>query len=253
MNIYKAPVVSNQKIGKLTYLLKAYSPEIANNISPAQFCNIKVSESDFPLLRRPFSICDVDDKHIYFMFDIHGEGTRMLAAKNEGEKIDVLSPLGKGYALDDDYDTAVLIAGGIGAAPFPFVTNYLKGKKEILSFIGGRSEENIITYGFENYVIATDDGSSGFHGNVIELFKSRLNSFQKERIKVFGCGPNPMLRALKKLCIGENINAEISVECAMACGFGICQGCPVENTEEHEKYSLVCQDGPVFNVKDVII
>ena len=253
MNIYKIPVVSNEKIEARTYLLKAYSPEIADNILPGQFCNIKVSDSDFPLLRRPFSICDVDDEHIFFMFDIHGEGTRLLAEKTNSDFIDVLSPLGNGFGLEDDYDKAILIAGGIGSAPFPYVTRFLKNKKEVVTFIGGRSKENIITHGMANIEIATDDGSVGFHGNVVELFKSKLDKFSNDRIKVFGCGPNPMLRALKELCLAENIHAEISVECAMACGFGICQGCPVENTDEHEKYSLVCKDGPVFNVKDVII
>jgi dihydroorotate dehydrogenase electron transfer subunit len=253
VNIYKIPVVSNEKIEKRTYLLKAYSPEIAKSIMPGQFCNIKVSDSDFPLLRRPFSVCDADEEHVYFMFDIHGEGTRLLAAKNEGDNIDVLSPLGNGFGLEDNYERAVIVAGGIGSAPFPYLTRYLEGKKQIDSFVGGRSKENVITHGMVNTNLATDDGSLGFHGNVIELLKTKLDDYSKQKIKVFGCGPNPMLRALKELCIEKNILAEISVECAMACGFGICQGCPVENTDEHEKYSLVCKDGPVFNVKDVII
>jgi dihydroorotate dehydrogenase electron transfer subunit len=62
-----------------------------------------------------------------------------------------------------------------------------------------------------------------------------------------------MLRALKDFTVNKNINCEVSTECAMACGFGICQGCPIESTEHPEKYHLVCKDGPVFNVKDVII
>lgn len=253
MNTYKVPVISNTKLQHGTYLLKGHSPEIASKILPGQFCNIKVSESDFPLLRRPFSICDVEGEFIYFMFDVHGEGTRLLAEKSTGDSIDVLGPLGNGFALEGDYKTAVIVAGGIGAAPYPYVTKQLQGVKEIRSFIGGRSKVNVITHGFVNYDIATDDGTEGMHGNVIELFDRHLDSFDTNSIKVFGCGPNPMLRALKEFCVQKNIECEVSVECAMACGFGICQGCPIESTEESEKYLLVCKDGPVFNIKDVVI
>jgi dihydroorotate dehydrogenase electron transfer subunit len=62
-----------------------------------------------------------------------------------------------------------------------------------------------------------------------------------------------MLRALKDFCIKQNFECEASTECAMACGFGICQGCPIESTTESDKYLLVCKDGPVFNIKDVVI
>jgi dihydroorotate dehydrogenase electron transfer subunit len=62
-----------------------------------------------------------------------------------------------------------------------------------------------------------------------------------------------MLRVLKEFCLNNNLDCEVSTECAMACGFGICQGCPIESTSNSDKYLLVCKDGPVFNVKDVII
>ncbi len=253
MNTYKVPVVSNTKLQHGTYLLKVHSPELASEILPGQFCNIKVSESDFPLLRRPFSICDVEDEYIFFMFDVHGEGTRILAEKAEGDVIDVLGSLGNGFGTEGEYETAVIVAGGIGAAPYPYLTRTLQSKKKIRSFIGGRSAENVITYGFENYEIATDDGSAGLHGNVIDLFDNHLNSLDKESIKVFGCGPNPMLRALQEYCLKHEIDCEVSLESAMACGFGICQGCPTESKEDSDKYKLICKDGPVFNIKDVKI
>ena len=253
MNTYKVPVVSNTKLLSNTYLLKCYSPELASSITPGQFCNIKVSESDFPLLRRPFSICDVEDNYIFFMFDVHGEGTKLLAEKSEGDLLDLLGPLGNGFGLDDNYETAVIVAGGIGAAPFPYLIRKLADAKFIRAFIGGRSQGNIVTHGFINFALASDDGSAGFHGNVVQLLESELPQFDLVKIKVFGCGPNAMLRALKIFCENNNINCELSVECAMACGFGICQGCPVENEGESSRYLLVCKDGPVFNAKDVII
>jgi dihydroorotate dehydrogenase electron transfer subunit len=167
--------------------------------------------------------------------------------------IDILGPLGKGFNLDDDYQTAVIVAGGLGAAPFPYVTRRISGRKEIVTFVGGKSRSDLIKHGMVNINLSTDDGSEGFKGTVVQLLKNKLNELDKGKIKVFGCGPTAMLRALKELCLAENINCEVSTECAMACGFGICQGCPIESTHQKDKFLLVCKDGPVFNIKDVVI
>lgn len=251
--IVNSPVKEIKEIQKDIFLQKIYSPEIAGQIKPGQFLNIRVSETVFPLLRRPFSICDVEGDFIYLMFNIFGEGTRILAHKQIDDTIDILGPLGNGFNITDDFDLALIVAGGLGSAPFPFLTRLLKDKYEVYSFVGGRTKNDVITYNLLNVQTATDDGSLGFNGNVVQLFEKNLSSFKDKRIKVFGCGPNAMLRALKEVCIIHNINCEVSTECVMACGFGICQGCPIESTEQSDKYLLVCKDGPVFNVKDVII
>lgn len=234
------------------YLMKLYAPDIAGNCHPGQFCNIKVSNSTFPLLRRPFSICDIDGENIIFMFSVFGEGTKLLAMKKPGEDVDILGPLGNGFNPEGDYETAVFVAGGIGAAPFPFLTKRLPSDKKIFTFIGGRKAHDVITYGMKNYLISTDDGSLGFKGNVIELLENNLEVLKNTKIKIFGCGPTAMLRALKTFSISNNFECEISTESAMACGFGICQGCPIE-TPEKDHYYLICKDGPVFNVKSVIV
>lgn len=187
------------------------------------------------------------------MFNILGEGTKILARKINGETVDILGPLGNGFNLDDKYDLAIIVAGGLGAAPFPFVTRSIKNKKNILTFVGGRTEQDVITYGLENCVLSSDDGSIGFKGNVVQSLEQNLDKINITTSKVFACGPTAMLRALKDFCIKHNLDCEVSTECAMACGFGICQGCPIESTEQSDKYLLVCKDGPVFNVRDVLI
>lgn len=241
------------QFNKNIYIQKIHSPELARIIKPGQFLNIRVSENVFPLLRRPFSVCDVEGEHIFLMYNIMGEGTKILAKKHPGDLIDILGPLGNGFNLDDSYDTAVIVAGGLGAAPFPYVTRYLKNRKNIISFIGGRTSDDVITYGLENFITSTDDGSLGLRGNVVNLFEQNLNNIDVKSTKVFACGPNAMLRALKEFCLKHNLECEVSTECAMACGFGICQGCPIESTSQPDKYLLVCKDGPVFNIKDVVI
>jgi dihydroorotate dehydrogenase electron transfer subunit len=180
------------------------------------------------------------------MFDIHGEGTKMLSCKKEKDEIDILGPLGKGFIIEGDYKTAVIVAGGIGAAPFPYLTRAISNKKNIVCFIGGRSQQQLISYGMNNIYEATDDGSKGFHGNVIELLKNKLPEVVKDTIRIFACGPNPMLKSLQEYALASNLDCQISVECSMACGFGICQGCPIDKLND-EGYFLVCKDGPVFN------
>lgn len=251
MFVTNAPVAETIELENQIFLQKIYSPEIASIIKPGQFLNIRVSQSYFPLLRRPFSVCDVEGDYFCLMFNVYGEGTKILAHKHPGEMVDILGPLGNGFNLEGDYETSVIIAGGLGAAPFPYVTRKISGNKKIITLIGGRSHYDLIKYGMTNISLSTDDGSEGFKGTVVQLFENKLDDIGDQKIKVFGCGPNAMLSALKKLCIQKEIDCEVSTECAMACGFGICQGCPIESTKQKDKFLLVCKDGPVFNVRDV--
>jgi dihydroorotate dehydrogenase electron transfer subunit len=251
--IIKAPVEKSIELDNDIHLLKIHCPEIASSVKPGQFLNIRVSETMYPLLRRPFSVCDVEGDYFYLMFNVFGEGTRILSRKHKGDLIDILGPLGNGFNLDSDYETAVIVAGGLGAAPFPFVTRKIKSAKKILSFIGGKTHSDVIKYGLENISVATDDGSEGFKGNVVQLLEKNMDTLKNGKVKIFACGPNAMLHALKEFCILNDLECEVSTECAMACGFGICQGCPIESTERKDKYYLVCKDGPVFNIKDVVI
>jgi len=251
--IINSPLEKIIEINNHIYLLKIFSPELTSIIKPGQFLNIRVSERVFPLLRRPFSICDVDGDHLYLMFNIMGEGTSILAHKPIGSNLDILGPLGNGFNLDGNYETAIIVAGGLGAAPFPYVTRMLNGKKNILSFIGGRTRDDVITYNLKNVKEASDDGSLGFKGNVVQLLEKNLEQLKSQKTKIFACGPTVMLKVLKEFCLKFGFECEVSTECAMACGFGICQGCPIESTIQSDKYLLVCKDGPVFNIKDVVI
>ena len=253
MFIINSPVEDLIEINKQIFLLKIYSPKIASIIKPGQFLNIRVSESVYPLLRRPFSVCDVDGEHIYILFNIMGQGTNILAHKPKGSEIDILGPLGNGFNLTGNFDNAVIVAGGLGAAPFPFFTRELKGKKELLSFIGGRTKNDVITYKLQNVNEASEDGSVGFRGNVVQLLEENITTLKSKKIKIFACGPTAMLKSLKDFCLKNDFECEVSTECVMACGFGICQGCPIESTEDTDKYLLVCKDGPVFNIRDVVI
>lgn len=254
MFLENATVKSVTQIGTNIYLLNLISENIASQAKPGQFVNIKVSNSNFPLLRRPFSICNIQGNIFTVMFVTIGSGTSSLQSKCEGDSLDVMGPLGNGFSIDGEYEEAVILAGGIGAAPFPFLISELKAKgKSISCFTGARTKTDVIDYMMPNVFSASDDGSLGFHGNVVELFDSKLHLFEKKKIKVFACGPNAMLKSLQQYCLEKSIDGEISTESSMACGFGLCQGCPIESRKDSTKYDLICKDGPVFNMKDVTL
>jgi dihydroorotate dehydrogenase electron transfer subunit len=122
----------------------------------------------------------------------------------------------------------------------------LKRGKHIETFVGYRTAAQVFTEHLHNVRKATDDGSDGFHGNVVQLLESSLVQNNFGKVKIFSCGPPVMLKALSELAQRMNLCCEMSLEGQMACGFGICQGCAVERTDGAAKYALVCKDGPVF-------
>jgi len=238
-----------------TFLLRFVSSEIAASARPGQFVNVLAAETGKdPLLRRPFSIARVDGDVIELLFNVVGTGTNLLSRKRPGETIDVLGPLGRPFSTDSEYDTALIAAGGIGVAPFPFLTqDLIERNKCIETFIGFRNERQIYTSHLQNIHIATDDGSKGFHGTVVQLLESFLNRTDLGKVKIFACGPTAMLRILAELAKIRKICCEVSMEEHMACGIGICQGCPVERTGDGAKYALVCKDGPVFLTTEITL
>ncbi len=245
----KIIVQSVEKLQPNIYLMKALAPHIASEIKPSQFCNIKVSDSVFPLLRRPFSVCDVDGDYIFFMFDVHGQGTKILSEKKTNDFLEVLGPLGNGFDYSKHFKKAIIVAGGLGVAPFPYLTKELQNK-EIVTYVGGRNKGYVVDYGLKNVRAATDDGSYGFNGNIVQLLETEKEKVITNESIIFACGPTPMLKAVQRFAKANNIEAQISTECAMACGFGICQGCPVQSAKE-DKYVLVCKDGPVFESSEI--
>jgi dihydroorotate dehydrogenase electron transfer subunit len=241
-------VQSCHEVATKTFLLKFNSPEIAASAQSGQFVNILAAEiGEGPLLRRPFSISRIEDNIIEIIFHSVGIGTNLLSRKRLGDWIDVIGPLGQPFHGNADYDTALLVAGGIGVAPFPFLTeDLLKRGKHIETFVGYRNAGQVFTEHLQNVHIATDDGSDGFHGNVIQLIELSFVQNNFGKAKIFACGPTVMLKTLSELAKRKNICCELSLEGQMACGFGICQGCAVERTDGTITYALVCKDGPTF-------
>jgi dihydroorotate dehydrogenase electron transfer subunit len=247
-----APVIGHRLAANGIHVLSLHAPSLAADAKPGQFINVRTTDGSLPLLRRPFSIARVTGESIEVLFNIVGLGTRMMSARRVGDTLDLLGPLGVPFGIDAGFATALLVAGGVGVAPFPFLTDALiQRRKKLVTFLGARSADQIPTEHLENPHIATDDGSGGFQGTVVQLLERYLQKTSVDRPKIFGCGPTPMLKVLSDLAVRLGIPCELSLEGDMACGVGICQGCPVERVDGERKYALVCVEGPTFDCTQI--
>lgn len=235
-------------------VLSFQAPEIASIVEPGQFVNIKVNTFNVPLLRRPFSVYNVDKNDVEIIFNVIGLGTSILSQKRPGDILDIIGPLGVPFTLSDNFDTALLVAGGLGVAPLPMITSALKNTaKNIVTFLGARASDQVVSANLTNIHIATDDGSDGFHGTVVDLLRAEFAKQKFRGPKIFACGPHPMLRAVASLAKELQVPCEVSMESAMACGIGLCQGCPIEIIGGSKKYALVCKDGTVFDSRMILL
>jgi dihydroorotate dehydrogenase electron transfer subunit len=250
-----ARVLQVRQVAPNVYVLGFHAPQLSATVAAGQFVNILVGDGLQPLLRRPFSVYRTDGEAVEVIFQRVGKGTTLLAQAATGSDIDLLGPLGAGFHLNDPgFDTAVLAGGGLGVAPLPIATRTLMNAgKKIVTLLGARTTDQLVDSYLQDVRIATDDGSRGIQGNVVELAEQVFAEEHFERPRLFGCGPTPMLRALARFARTHDIPCEVSLEGQMACGIGICQGCPVEMVGQERKYSLMCKDGPVFNTTDIVI
>jgi len=236
------------------------SPEIAREALPGQFVMVRVSDTDHPLLRRPFGIHARGPETISLFFNIAGLGTGLLAQKEKGEKLDLLGPLGRGFSVGKpgrDDETVMLIGGGRGIAPLYFLADELhRAGYKVRVLYGGRSVKDIpLQKLFEascwETSFATDDGSFGFHGLVTGLMPAELE--RKKVSRLCACGPDPMLKEVGRLALLKSLPAELSLETRMGCGFGACWGCVKKiRRNGSDEWLKVCEEGPVFQAREVI-
>jgi dihydroorotate dehydrogenase electron transfer subunit len=209
-------VVANEKVGPYT-LLRVERRGIDPGI-PGQFFML---EAPGRLLPRPMSLCLAPPGELAFMIDAIGPGTRALCALEPGERLHVLGPLGNGFRLD--VERPLLVGGGIGIAPLPYLSESLGRPPAVLGF------------------------RSDWHAQAAELVPNAqacvepalVTELIPDGMDVLACGPEPMLEAIRRLAP----DAQLAWEAPMACGYGACYGCAVEIDGELKR---LCVEGPVL-------
>ena len=261
-------VIKNTRVQSLYFILEIDCPPIANHIKPGQFIMLKVSDDRSPLLRRPFSVYkSYPDNHpekkkrgcLFIYYKEVGKGTQKMTTLKKGQRLNLIGPLGKGFTFPPLPSSAniILIGGGVGIVSLYPIAEALKGKK-LFVFIGGKKKDDILCledfkkFNSKNFV-ATEDGSLGFRGTVVDLFLSQRKIFTKdEKYYLYSCGPVAMLKALARIVKFRNFFCQASLEARMGCGFGACWGCVVKTNHPQTPYQRVCQEGPVFLLKDIL-
>lgn len=256
-----AIVQSNKLISETMWEAILESPEIAESAMPGQFVNILPSKDWDHIMRRPMSIGGTDGNSIKVLYKVIGPGTELMSNWKKGDTVDLIGPLGNQWEINQEKQS-LLIAGGVGVVPLLFLQLELNMQSISHQFImGARTKsDHFLQHNPESGIwLTTDDGSMGISGNVISALEEIEKNTHSDKIKIYTCGPSVMLESVRNYALkNNNIECEIALECIMACGIGICQGCAVEmiytnsNTDTYrDRFKLVCIDGPIYKAESL--
>ena len=246
--IHDFKIIRREQLGQYFFRLVLQHGGKMQPVAPGQFVEVQVEGCRDVMLRRPISVHDVDQEAgtMSLLVQIVGNGTRKLAELKEGDKLNIVYPLGHGFSTDIAIGSrALLVGGGAGIAPLLHLAKVLVScdiRPTIL--LGGRTADLIsVRDDFEPYgtlCIATDDGSLG-HKGLVTSHPVFANSYDI----IYTCGPTPMMKAVARSAAERDIRCEVSLENMMACGLGACLCCVTDTDEGHR---CVCKDGPVFDI-----
>ncbi len=244
------------KVAPDHYLIKLDAPELARNASPGQFAMLRCSDGYDTFLRRPLGIHQVDKKNgqVLFLYHVRGKGTNWLSMRDKGDMVSLLGPLGRGFTCSDSSGKGLIVGAGVGVAPLLFLASELAVRQwKLVVLMGARSKAGILCAdAFMEYgevKIATEDGSCGIQGTVMDLVGKELENLTFDR--VFSCGPSAVLKGVQKMSRAKGIPAELSLDERMACGVGACVGCVCQGADG--SYLRVCKEGPVFQAEEVVL
>ncbi|MFT7484184.1 MAG: dihydroorotate dehydrogenase electron transfer subunit [Candidatus Paceibacteria bacterium] len=262
-----ARVVSVETCGSDGVLLRL-DPRIGMpNLAAGRFFMLRRADGVGPLIPRPFSLFKQEGSELEFLIKVIGDGTRALAGATVGSEMTLIGPLGNGWPQLEQDPPLVMLAGGIGSAPF-----YELVRQRLAA--GAAAQSMCMIYGsatagflydlaaFEalgvRVLAATDDGTHGFKGNVLQCLEAEWEAGRIPRkVQFLACGPEPMLAAAARLAEANDLPAWLSLESYMGCGVGICNGCVVPTREDGPMgdwpNAKCCVEGPVFALEAIRI
>jgi dihydroorotate dehydrogenase electron transfer subunit len=263
----RAVLARRDVLSKDAVLLHFESEGLYRSFLPGQFTMLRLPGRSDLLLRRPYSFCDAseDERHFSLLVKEAGPGTTALARLPLGEWVDCLGPLGSSFRLPSPGVLPVVVAGGVGIAPFVAFCRALdkRGERAVV-LLGGRSIQDLyLRSEFEALGMevrtATEDGSHGRAGLVTALLEEALDDSEGGApIELYSCGPTPMLIKVAAMAKAKGVPHQVSLERRMGCGMGCCLGCVVyiqashsEDAEVAGEYQRCCTEGPVFDAEKV--
>jgi dihydroorotate dehydrogenase electron transfer subunit len=268
-----AEVVQSERLPGDHHRLLLRAPIIAQQAEPGQFLHIwchPPDEIDRPpcaaILRRPYSISRLQPPNsVEVLLRVRGVGGRLLAGKSPGDRLDLLGPLGSGFRYDPSLRTVVVVAGGSGLAPVPFIVEYLTRRGARVLCLAGAKDDEAIPFRVERPragratlpEIEALGAEVTFVSEVIEglfitqVVELRLGEFGDGATGMLAIGPRAMLKRLNEVT-GPHIPLQVSLEERMACGVGACRSCVVPiRSDNGPQYRTVCRDGPVFDAGEI--
>lgn len=256
-----AEVISNVRLSEDYNVLSMAAPEIGAQTLPGQFVMVKAGPMIDSLLRRPFSVFEVlrDSERITGISILNkraGRNTRALYELEPGARVSCLGPLGKPFSVNTP--RALMVAGGVGLAPFATLAESLTAAKiPVTLFYGARSAAELFYLDFfaqrgVGLVLSTEDGSAGVRGRVTVPLEEELKTLPANAVRVFACGPEPMLEAVAHLAAQYEQPSEVAVERVMGCGLGGCYSCVIPVRHNGHAHNVrACVGGPVFAGADI--
>lgn len=281
MKQFEATIRVNRNISSSWKVLGFEWPRDLPSPEPGQFFTFRpkaLEPGDAGLLRRPLAFAGFASGEAYALYQIRGSGTKALAVSDEGSSLDIIGALGKTFPLPVRGERSYLLGGGIGVGPLLFLHSALAGRNSSqfsapLLMLGFRSSSFVpdftaamkaeggrlgegrpgllsLSRSLAEAIIATDDGTRGFAGTVMDVLRAEIASDRSGGPRhYYACGPEPMLSALDDFAAARGSPSHVSVEQWMACGVGACQGCVLPSTKGG--YLRACADGPVFSGGDI--
>ncbi|MGO8676052.1 MAG: dihydroorotate dehydrogenase electron transfer subunit [Limisphaerales bacterium] len=249
-------IISNERDADLYFRLVVEASRIAPLVQPGQFAHLRIPGLQPALLRRPFSIFQVQGDTFSVLYKTVGKGTEALSRMGVAGELSVIGPLGRGFTVPrPGGETPLLVAGGYGMAALYLLAQ--RSAQKGIVFVGGRRRADILceaefrALGWEVRV-ATEDGGAGEKGLVTQPLLAELKKGTSGR-KLFACGPTPMLRAVAGIAAEFEVPAELSMDEQMCCGIGACLTCVVPiKTDSGWEYQRTCTEGPVFESSRVL-
>ncbi len=246
-------VLANDRVAEGVGLVTFAAPRTARDIAPGQFVHLRIARGSDFILRRPFSVYRAHGERITILYQVLGRGTRELALAGPGTEMDVVGPLGCGWRIAEDTRHALLVSGGLGAAPLGMLAEELAVRGVAVTVaMGAPCGDRLVGRDlFERVArrveIATDDGSCGVSGYVTGVCADLIAGGGFDA--VYTCGPEPMQRIVAAQATEAGVPCQVSLERLMACGIGVCLSCVVVTRCGLKR---ACVDGPVFYAGDIV-